>query len=463
MNLNQKTNIVKGGVYLTASTFIATILGYLLYLILARILGPANFGIYGVVIGILSAISKILLSSIQQTTSKFVSENQENAPSIKNRLLFIIFLIGTSVSIIYAFSSKIIAYLLNDPSLTILIAISAFIIIPNSLYGVLQGYLNGQKQFKKQAFIRVVYAVLRVSIIITAVLLGYSVGGAIAGFLIATILTFLLNYVIVGDFFAPKKIKIRKRDVLKLVSPIIGTTAILYALPVIGTAFVKSLLDVTIANTYAGFYTAANSIGQIPFLILASLPVVLFPTIAKLNYEKNSEKKAFYVKESSRFTIIILSLFCFLIAATSKSVVELLYSKQYYLTSEILIFLIFGFGFLTFMNIALTILNSVGKHKTSLKIGLTTMIITIILNFILIPKFNIIGSALSLTIATFIGVILSILIIQKSISKVMSITSFIRIIASGLIIFGITKLIEVKGLMLIPLYAGISIVYLLLF
>ena len=113
MNLNQKTNIVKGGVYLTASTFIATILGYLLYLILARILGPANFGIYGVVIGILSAISKILLSSIQQTTSKFVSENQENAPSIKNRLLFIIFLIGTSVSIIYAFSSKIIAYLLD--------------------------------------------------------------------------------------------------------------------------------------------------------------------------------------------------------------------------------------------------------------------------------------------------------------------------------------------------------------
>src|SRR3989344_7752001 len=153
----QETPTPKAALYLTFSRFWAVFTGYLIYFGLTRLLGPEKFGIYGVVVGIVTVINLVLVTGTMQAVSKFSSENNSLAEAVKRSTLKIQAILGTSIFLIYFLLSKQISLLFNDPNLTLYIQISAFIILGNSFYSVFIGYINGTKQFKKQAIFDLIY------------------------------------------------------------------------------------------------------------------------------------------------------------------------------------------------------------------------------------------------------------------------------------------------------------------
>ena len=101
--LNVKTDKTtshgRGTVYLTSTTFLFIIANYIMYVGIARILGPVKFGIYGVVVGLVTVVNGILFTWAELTTSKVVSENQEYNEGIKTKFLAYGFLLFSLVSL----------------------------------------------------------------------------------------------------------------------------------------------------------------------------------------------------------------------------------------------------------------------------------------------------------------------------------------------------------------------------
>ena len=97
--------------YLITSQFLFVITGYLIYVGLARMLSEESFGVYGVVIGVFTVINMVINLGIQQTVSKFVSEDTEHSYLIMKRLFKMIFIFSLVIMVLLFLTAPIIAYL----------------------------------------------------------------------------------------------------------------------------------------------------------------------------------------------------------------------------------------------------------------------------------------------------------------------------------------------------------------
>jgi len=95
-------SMAKGAAYLTVATIVFMLTGYAVHFGLARLLGPAMYGIYGVVLSLISITNIILTAGISQAVSKYISAG-ENAEIVKRTGLKIqaVFALLISLSILH--------------------------------------------------------------------------------------------------------------------------------------------------------------------------------------------------------------------------------------------------------------------------------------------------------------------------------------------------------------------------
>lgn len=458
-NFNKQTSVGKGTIYLTFVSLFSVFVGYVLYMILARLLGPENFGIYGIVIGLISVLNGVLLSSIQQTVSKFVSEDEKLANMYKNMFLKITFIFSLLICIVYFLLSKQLALLLNDITLTKYIQLSALILVFYSLYGVLQGYLNGLRLFKKQAMIRAFYTLIRLILILVFVLLGFAVMGAVGGFVLASFISFIVNWFIVG--FKKGVGKFPFKRVISFSFPLMGFVLVSTLLLYISLFFVKALSPVGVANLYSGYFTAANSIAQIPYFFMISFSAALFPMISKLTFRREIEKVRKYISRSMKYSLIILFFIAVVISSTSKDIILLLYPSEYVFGAQTLSILVFGLMFYALFIILTTIISGSGKPNYSILFSLIFLLITVVLSYLLIPPYSLVGAASAITIGAIIGCIFSAFYIKRRFKVLLSLNSSLKIILAVGIIYLISSLFIFSGFLLIVKYLILAILYLI--
>ena len=318
-----KSSLMQGSFYLLLAQVVFVATGYLIQIGLGRMLGPAMYGVYGVIIALITLINIIFITGIQQSISKFAAENKNKAEIIKHKSVMIQLLLGLLVSAIYFLAAPYIAFLLNDASLTPLIQLSALIIPGYAVYSVFIGFMNGTREYGKQAKATIVYNIAKVSFIFLLVLIGFSVSGAIIGFAMAPILGLIAGLVLAGWKKTGEKFSAKK--LLWFSIPVIVfSVAINFTLD-IALLSVKSLLT---ASEQAGYYNAAYQISKMLMFFSGALAGVLFPAISHASYNKLAEKTKQHILEATRYALIFLVPSAFLLSALSKQVISLLYGKR---------------------------------------------------------------------------------------------------------------------------------------
>lgn len=181
------SNLAKGTFYITISALFFVLSGYLINIWLGRTLGPESYGIYGVVIALLTAINLFQTSGLPQATSKFISSQPEKEDEILKSSLKLQVLSTLTITFLYFLFADMIARLLNDGNLASYIRLSSLVIPFYGIYALYYGYYNGVHQFKKQALISAVYAIAKLFLVIG---LGYFfyLYGVIFGFILAPII-----------------------------------------------------------------------------------------------------------------------------------------------------------------------------------------------------------------------------------------------------------------------------------
>lgn len=421
--------------------------GYMIYMTLARLLGPELFGIYSIVIGLISTISMVLITSINQATSKYVSEQNILASSIKKSSLKLQFILGTTIFISFLGLSNFVAALFNDQNLAYYFRLAAPIILFYSFYGVFLGYVNGLKQFKKQALLEILYSTFKVSLILLLVVLGYSLLGALVGFVGATLLIFLISILLFGVKGDHRNFPMGK--LFKFQIPIMAYTLLINLLLNIDLFLIKALSEPDVSNLYAGFYTAALTIARISYMAIIPISYVIFPFISESSYKKDKTKTKIYITNCLRFCAMFLALVAILLSTNAHEVITLLYSDAYSSAAVPLSIVCFGLIFLSLITISTSIISADGLPKNSFKIVAGVFAIDFVLNYLLIPKYNLTGAAVATTISMGLGATICLIYLKKRFDAFLPLSSLLKVIAASGIVYFLSYFIKLEGILLI--------------
>jgi len=451
-------SVARGSFYLMGCNIAYLASGYVIHVGLGRLLGPMTYGLFGVVIYLVTLINTVLEYGIPGAASKYIAEGDGRAVAIKNAALKIQLIFVVFSFLIYFFLAGAFAKILDDMSLVPYLRLSALLIPATALFSLYNGCLNGLREYGKQAAASILLSGVKVGSVFLLVFLGFSIGGAIFGYFLASLAGFLLAW----RFFS--RVKGNKDDydfeagkIVKFALPVIMFTVVFTFLMSVDLFFVKSLLE---EDAKTGYYTAASMIARIPYSVLIGLSGALFPAISRSTSLSDHILTESYIRNSLRYLLMLIIPGVLLIISTSGELVDLFYSSLYSPAASPLAILVIGLGFLTVFQILTTIITASGRPKISMIIVLLLVPIAVSLNLFLVPIYELNGAAISIVVTSLLGLILASLYVWKDFKALVERRSFLRILLASLVVFYISLRIDFSGFFLILEYLGLFLLYL---
>ena len=405
--------------WLTVSEVIFMVAGYVIQSAVGRILGPADYGRYSLVVTLTTMVIILIGNGIPTAMSKYLAEIFESAPErilgIKRQAMRLQILLMSAVTVFFFLAAPLIAHLLRDPSLTPLFRLSSLIIPAFAAASFYFYYYTGLHFFRLQAGLKMMRALGRVVFIIGFAYF-FGVQGAVSGYIAAPLFIFTLG--LLADIFITHRyfphVKQSKTEVVAFS----GKTILAYAGPLtlfllfyefiltLDLYFVKSLLG---SDYLTGIYNAAITAGRIPYYLFYALTIILLPAISKTTAERDTKETENIVNKALRLMVFLLPPMIALLMIYAPQVLHLFYGSQYAAAERPLQVYALGVGFLTVFYVLSFALNGAGLVKIPLKLAFFGFLGMIGLNFLLIPEWSLVGAALSTTIIS-IAVTVAILI-----------------------------------------------------
>jgi O-antigen/teichoic acid export membrane protein len=439
------SNLIKASFWLSISELVFNISGYIIHALMGRILDPAGYGQFSIIITFTTMMVILVGRGIPISTSKYLGEvitdRENNYYKIKKSAFFVQIMVILFVTIIYFFLAPVFAILLRDPSLTNLFRISSLIIPAFALASFYTYYFTGIKAFKIQSFLKIWRSVLKVFLIVGLGFL-YKVKGAIVGQALAPFVVFLTGYFI--DPFSKSKLKNKKsfkespidfklsKKLSKFAGPIVVFMLFYEFMLSMNLYFVKALMG---SDELTGIYSAASTVSRIPYYLFFFMTIILLPKISELIANKKKEQTQKLLSNAFKYLFLILVPTTLLLSLFSESAIRFFYGSRYTSAGSIMSILIFGFSFLTIFYIITFVLNGSGKNRFPVATAITGTLLNGVLNWILIKKMGLLGSAWATTITAFIIMLWALIYANFKIVKFINIKAISKYLLASVLVY----------------------------
>ncbi len=404
-------NILDNISWLSLEHALKLLVGLFIYAWIARYLGPEQFGLMNYALAFVALFTAFSTLGLDNILIRNIVSNPEQ----KKELLGSAFFLKILGSILVLLLSTTIMYFLEPSNTTLLIFV--FIIAIGYLFksfDVIDLWFKSQVKSKYAVFSRTIAFSIITLLKITLIL--------IEAPLIAFIYMFSLDFLIVSILFIyfyykkasisifqwKARLKVMK-NLLKDSWPLILSGIAIMIYMKIDQVMIGNMLG----QKELGIYSAAVKLSEAWYFLPMIITTSVFPAI--LNARKKSRE--LYLKRMQTlydfftwFTISVALLVTFL----SPFIINILYGADYALSVPVLSILIFS-GTFTFLGVASSKyliaenLIKISFYRTN--IGL---IVNILLNIILIPKYGIIGASISTLISYGVVAYLSNIFFRKS-------------------------------------------------
>ncbi|MEN3332645.1 MAG: polysaccharide transporter, family, partial [Blastocatellia bacterium] len=412
--------------------------GFGVYNALTRLVSEDQVGLYQVVIGIVSIINAVVVNGTSQTVSKYISQDESRADSVKAKALKLQVAVGGILALGFFLLAPVIAGYLNDARLTNYLRLAALITLSYSFYSVFTGYFNGQKKFLTQAALDATYSTLKLACIVLLVWAGFGVAGGVGGFALAAIGVLMLSAIIAGK--GRRTGEVRAKDLFAFQFYLLAFTLVLNLLQKVDLILVKALSspDADVASANAGFYGAAINVANITYQVIISVTFVIFPLVSQATFANARKLTQTYIANTLRYTLMIMALLATLFSANAASVLHVIYPAPYQASSGALGWVAFGMLAFGLIYVLTTIISASGRPTVSLIIGVVTLAASAALNALLIPRAGLTGAGLATTLAMFIGAGIGIGYLIARFGALIPPLSLARIAACSAIIYALS-------------------------
>jgi O-antigen/teichoic acid export membrane protein len=361
------------------------VFAYLATVLLARRLGPAAYGVYGVVISVLIWIEQTARFTVPPAAAKLIPEDRIRSPLVQQTALFLGSILFASLFVV-----------LWTAAGTAALDLPLF-----GLYAIYRGVLQGRHDFLSLAIADALYAAAKLAAVILLLGLWLSVASA----LVANVLASLAALVFV---MSRGSIPLR-RPSSAVVSPLIRL-----ALPL--GLYMLALQTITHLDLWAltaldagrdagtlGLYVAARNVAIVPGVVLMVVSDVLLPSLSRAIAADDARVAPTYIRAAVRFLAILVVPIVLVLAVGADDIMGLLYSGEFRTGGGYLRALLVYAALLPFMDLFASVLSARGEPYR----GGTTLAVVIpaavALNLLLIPRYGPMGAAYASGLAGLAG------------------------------------------------------------
>lgn len=411
--------LVKGSGIVFFGMIFSQIILYLLRLVLARALTPAEYGLIFLGLSLINILMTLVILGLGGGIQRYVPYYRVKKDMVRVKGVIISSLnISFPISILvflilFLFSEQISVFVFNEPLLSPVIRIFSFILPFFVIYSVFNSALLGFKKVKYNVLSWFIGRPLSTLLaLFIFMLLGFGLVGAaisyLLGFGISAILAFLFME---RKVFPVVRSKIKavpmKRKLLAFSIPLI----IFGMLWDITTRIDTVMIGILKTSFDVGVYQTAIPTSQFLFVIPRALSVLFLPLISEL-FSKNKTKDIGTIYKTVYKWIFYINLpLCLVFIMYPNAVINILFGSEYIGAGNSLRILSIGYFIFSISMLSGGMINLFEKTKYHVLNAGLSLFIGVSLNYLLIPVYGIDGAAIA-TMITF--VIYAILVISET-------------------------------------------------
>lgn len=406
-------NIAKNSSLVILLSVLAMIIGYLLRLFVARNLSVSDYGLLYAVLAFVGFFSTFRDQELGTALAKFIPEFLAKGQTGRIKASIIIvaavqLTLGLLIVIpIFLFADRIAIHYFRTANAALPLQLISLSFLASAIMSVLQRTFQGLGKMFYFALVEPMRLTLVFSVSFFLIA-GLGVSGVSYGYLLASIVVPAFLFVAMMWVFPLFKTKTALDIVLV-------RRLLFFSLPLfiagIGSMimnYVDTLALIMFTSLYdVGLYQAALPTSQLLWFFIGGFGAVLLPTVSRLWVDGKKEAISDGVLILSKVLLLMLVPVIILLAAFPEIILRILYGEPYVAAAQSLQILSVGALFYSFYIMFNTILVAIGKPVLYTKMWIVVGVVSIALNFLLIPLFGINGAAIANVISYIVGLVIA--------------------------------------------------------
>lgn len=424
--------VIQNSSYLVISNIITKLINFFILIILTGYLGAKDFGLYSFAF---SFTTLLLIFSNLGINTTIVKELAAD-PSQKNEL------IGSTASTILIFSFFTIILInllgwfgnLSYYESVVLLLMSFYVIID-----ALSRYLISIfRAFEKMHYEAILILLEKIGLLVSSVavmLLALNLTQLMWFFILVSVVKTIVALVMLfkNDIKLIFHIDfIKMRIIVKRSLPFALITFFISISMKIDVVMLKWM----IGDEAAGIYSTSKRIFESLLFLPENISVALFPILAATHAKLDKEFYVIY-KKALRYLVLLTIPIVIIIFVYAPFIIQLLFDAEYYQAYIVLRWLSLAFGAISLRYLLNTMINSVGLQSKFSIVLIVSTVINVIMNYILIPNYFILGAAIATIISEYILLLTSFYLLKDYLSKyilrISTLNYFLLFTAIGLV------------------------------
>lgn len=389
-------NFADGAISLTAALAVSVIL--------ARNLGPERFGLYALVMALVSFAYVFAQLGIPATVCRYVAEldgkgQPEIAAAVAGRGLRMGLISGTAAALLVSISAVPIAAAFHQPAMRIYLLLGAVRIVPMLGVGVLRGLFGGLQEYRY---------LLRLTLLISPAWLGGCAlalwtGAGVAGVLLASLAAESLTLfallwkaqrrIGIHGFGLPDAIRHRLIRYNWALAALVLLNVIIWQRSEL--LFLGRFWGPAQVSYYAVPFALIGRAGD---LLPGAVLGVLIPSLTYAQGARDQTRFNLAFGNALRYLAILTLPLCLFSIPLAPSIIAVVYGQAFVPAAVVLQILLLSMIFSVLGQASQSALLGAESQTWLLKTGLASAVLSIALDLILIPRWGAIGAALANTV-----------------------------------------------------------------
>lgn len=409
MSVNQSVNrIVTGSGVILVGTFIGMLFDILLKKVLTSHLSPADFGTYSLALTVISITGAVATLGLNEGVPRYIAFFRGSNEEQKiHELIISAIMMGLIAGLLAMLVSPVLFEHLAGKGfdmqgrilavVKVLVFAIPFTILLNLTVAIYRGFDRTNVNMYFYNIIRPVSLLVFAS---TAVFMGASLHGVV----LSDVLSMVLTFGVMSVYFV-RRPPLKPELNLKFSEP--TKQLIKYSFPLLISATLINLMtwtDTIILGYFkstevVGIYSAVIPLVGFLTMIINSMGFVYIPVASKLWGEKKAHLMGPLFQVMTKWCFILTFPIFALMFLYPEFILTKLYGAQYASGATVLRILSMGFVVNSYLGFRYQTIIASGDSKFLMKCSMASAGINILLNFMLVPQFGMVGAAIASSIS----------------------------------------------------------------
>jgi len=460
--MNEKS-VTQNTTYLTLSYIGQKILAFIYFVVVARMIGVEDLGKYTFALGFTTMFAVFVDLGLSQALIRESAKYRDKISKYVSSIITVKFITAAMVYLIVIALVNIMDY----PAVTKqLVYLSGLIMAIDSFTLTFWGVFRGSRNLKYESISVVINQVIILAVGFTVLYLKLPLYFLMFPFLLGSLFSLCFSLVSIKRVLKIKFTIKWDKQVLKFLFGVSIPFALIAIFSRIYGYIDTVMLSKIVGDAAVGLYNVAMKIPFALQFIPAALAAAIFPAFSYQFVHDQAQLKHTFDRVMKFLVIIVLPI-SFGIAFLSRQIILAFYGQEYIASAMPLMILMAGL-FFVFVNFPLgSLLNGCNKHITNTKLVGTTMVLNIILNIFLIPKYSFVGAASAFLISHSFLFLMSMIVAAKIIPYKKRnllkyfVKSFIAAAVMAVVIYALRDMIHFVPLIFISAIIYFIILFLL--